>query len=306
MVHVFKIFITLIILILLSFLGIISISRVWKIPINCNSLLNPSVSGLILTFFSIILAIIFFSKTATLNNQLESLNNQVKILTDLTEAQSDRNKKFHETLKGIDKQIILGSTIEWVKIRVYFNGEDDYEGSQFYFWFFKVNVFDIKMFLDLPGTFNVENFPIRAKNVQPENYILFDRWVAHKTDINTKDVYHRLSTHGYKKNKFVIGELYVDPNDLLRRLNLTDFNKSYLKILVNEKAKNYLQKIELILNNSIVFKAIPDECIIEEVNNFNDYPDKLNPENIYNDKWFLIGIQASHTIGTGPFEINLY
>jgi len=211
-----------------------------------------------------------------------------------------------ETLKGIDKQIILGSTIEWIKIRVTFKEVDDYEKSQLYFWFFKTNVFDVKMFLDLPGTFDKENFPIRAKNVDPENYLLFDSWIAHKTDINVKDVYHKLITHGFKKNKFVIGELYVEPNNQLRRLSIRDFHKSYFKILVNEKAKNNLQKIDLILNDSIIFKASLNECIIEEVKNFGDYPDKLNKKSIYSDKWFLIGIDASHTIGTGPFEINLY
>ncbi len=211
-----------------------------------------------------------------------------------------------EALKGIDRQIILGSTIEWIRIRVNFKGVDDYEKSQLYFWFFKTNVFDIKMFLDLPGTFDKENFPIRAKNVNPENYLLFDSWIAHKTDINDKDVYHKLVTHGFKKSKFVIGQLYVEPSNQLRRLSIRDFHKSYFKILVNEKAKNNLQRIDLILNDSIIFKVSLDGCIIEELKKFEDYPDKLNKKSIYSDKWFLIGIGALHTIGTGPFEINLY
>lgn len=262
--------------------------------------------GFIITIALGVLSYIYYLDSATKDMQLTSLENQMKILSELSFAQADRDEKFQKTLEGIERQIILGTNIEWIRLRVYLKDVDAYEGNQIYFWFFKPNLFDVKMFLDLPGIYDEQHFLVKARNVHPEKYLIFDRWESHKTDINEKDEYHKLSTHGYKRLGYVIGELYIMPSDKIGALTVKDFQKSYLKILVNEKAKDNIKRIDLILNDSIFFKISPDECAIEKVKKFDDYPEGLSSKRIDVSDWFLLGIEASHTIGVGPFEINLY
>ena len=269
--------------------------------------IRVAVWGFIITIALGVLSYVYYLDSATRASQLKSLENQLQILSKLSIAQADRDKKFRETLFNIEKQIILDTKIEYVKIKVFFDNVKDYEQSQLYFWFSKTNLFDIEMFFDLPGTINKDNFPVYGTNVHPEDYLLFDRWVSYKSNTDTRTDYHRLSTNGFKINKFITGELYVHPDNQLRRLTIKDFNKSFLRVLVNEKARKQVQKIELILNDSIVLEVFLNDCIVKEERNFNDYPDKLDPRNIYDKKWFLIGVEVPHTAGgVAPFEVHLY
>lgn len=214
-----------------------------------------------------------------------------------------------QTLKNIEHQNLLSSTIEWITIRMYLKNVktiEDLNDAQLFCEVIKPNILNPGIFIDIPGTDNLgPNVKISGKTIKEltKTSITYDLWTKGDQD----EAFHKLNTSIAFHKGLLEGIFYISPEKLLRTLKVRDFNDGLVRVLINSKFIQYVRKIEFLLNDSIVLNIDQDNWRVDKANmtQYPKNPNGVQPKQIVNNEWFLIGEIREDTYGVGPYKLQL-
>ncbi len=255
--------------------------------------------SLVFNFFLGYLSFLYYKHSASLENQISSLENERKILIGQRDAARERIK----ILENIKKSSFLDYKIRSVSIRVHLKDLyriEKLNDVRIFCELIKIGLKTPTFFIHIPDQSNIGFFSGKERI---NKIVLYDSW----TKFGNKD-YYRLQTGVSPKKGYVEGIVYIQTtNNDMQPQKVRDYGDVLLRLVVNKKCLDLIEAFELYLNDIRIFYRDKSNWKIEKTRLVDvlseDY--RKGEEGVASEEWYLLGEQREDTIGTDPFKLKL-